>query len=383
MDAADAERVALLGWGTGGPPSALFFAAAHPERVLAVCTDGWILERRSATYPWGVDEAELETTIALLVEAWGDEDQVDDFIRFGWGDGPGDAPAEDRAFRQWCAKFGRFAASPGGYAAFERMWFETDVRDVLTTIQVPTLVTYKTESARWGGHDQAAYLAERIPAAELVGVPGTALVAWIEEPEPLVSAIETFLFAVRDEEAALGRALATIVFTDIVGSTTLASGLGDRGWKEILERHHTTVRALLARYRGHEVDTAGDGFFASFDGPGRAVRCAVAVSHAVKRLGLEARIGVHTGEVETIDGKAGGIAVNIGARIGALAQPSEVLVSGTVVDLVAGSGLSFAPRGTRELKGVPGEWRLFTVIDSSSDTTAPIDPARDATGSQS
>jgi class 3 adenylate cyclase len=370
MDAAGVDRVALLGWGTGGAASALFLAAAHPDRVLAVCTDGWIMERHSATYQWGMDEDEMEAMVAALVDTWGDEDRMDDFIRHGFGDGPGDAPADDPEFRRWCAKFGRFAASPGGYMAFERMWFETDVRDVLSAVQVPALVTYKMDSPRWGDRDQATYLADRIPAAQLVGVPGKALVAWIEEPEPLVNALEGFLAAVQDDEAVLSRVLATVVFTDIVGSTELAARLGDRAWKQLLEQHHATVRALLARYRGHEVDTAGDGFFASFDGPGRAVRCALAISESIQRLGLQARIGVHTGEVETIDGKTGGIAVNIGARIGALAQPSQVLASQTVVDLVAGSGLQFADHGTYDLKGIPGRWRLSTAVQSSSETLA-------------
>jgi class 3 adenylate cyclase len=241
------------------------------------------------------------------------------------------------------------------------MWYQTDVRDILSSVRVPALVLYKTGATNWGTEAHARYLAGLIPAAQLTGVSGSAPVLWIEEPEPLVRAIEAFLLSVHDQEEDLGRVLATVLFTDIVGSTETAYQLGDRAWKDVVERHHTTTRALLTRYRGQEVDTAGDGFFASFDGPARAIRCAQAITAAVGSLGLAVRAGLHTGEVETVDGKLGGIAVSIGARVGALAQPSEVLVSETVKDLVAGSGLEFHDRGTYQLKGVPGDWHLYAA----------------------
>jgi class 3 adenylate cyclase len=223
-------------------------------------------------------------------------------------------------------------------------------------------VLYKNDARSFSRRDQGAYLAGRIPGARLAGVPGIAPVVWIEDPNAYVAAIEKFLSSVRAEEAELDRILATVLFTDIVGSTAKAADLGDRGWRDLVQRHHATVRALLARYRGKEVDTAGDGFFASFDGPARAVRCAGAIIDAVRPLGIEIRAGVHTGECNVIDGKIGGMAVHIGARVGSLAAPSEILVSQTVKDLVAGSGLAFEDVGEHELKGVPDCWRLHRVV---------------------
>jgi class 3 adenylate cyclase len=296
-----------------------------------------------------------------LLGGWGDEDQIGEFLRLGFENEPGDVP-EDPAFLAWCAKWERFAATPRAYEAFHRMWYETDVRDVLPAIQVPTLILYKTGSRNWSSQEHGAYLAERIPGAKLVGVSGSSPVVWFEEPTPVVSAIERFLASVGGEEADLNRVLATVLFTDIVGSTERAALLGDRSWRDLVERHHKTVRALLGRYRGQEIDTAGDGFFASFDGPARAVRCAQAIVEAVKPLGLEIRAGVHSGEIETIDGRVGGIAVNIGARVGSIARPSEVLVSQTVKDLVAGSGLVFADAGEYELKGIPDRWRIHRAV---------------------
>jgi class 3 adenylate cyclase len=240
------------------------------------------------------------------------------------------------------------------------MWFETDVREVLPTIHVPTLVLSK-EHAEDEHRAMNAYVAELIPGARCALVTGTAGVVWIEEPEAYVTAIERFLDSVQQEEAELDRMLATVLFTDIVGSTDKACELGDVRWRELLERHHATVRALLARYRGREVNTIGDGFLATFDGPARAVKCAQVICDAVKPLGLEVRAGCHTGEIELLGADVGGIAVHIGARVAALAGPSEVLVSATVKDLVAGSGLVFADRGEHELKGVPGSWRLYSV----------------------
>jgi class 3 adenylate cyclase len=253
--------------------------------------------------------------------------------------------------------------------AFSRMWHMTDIRPVLPTIHVPTAVMCKTGAAELGSsdvsvsqRDWAEFNVGHIPGAQLVEVPGAAHVIWIEDPEPYVSAIERFLRSVMDEQVELDRMLATVLFTDIIGSTDRACELGDRRWSELLERHHQVVRAMLARYRGSEVGTAGDGFLATFDGPARAVRCAQAICEAVKPLGLEVRAGCHTGEIELLGADVGGVAVHIGARVAALAGPSEVLVSSTVKDLVAGSGLTFEDRGEHALKGVPEKWRLYAVV---------------------
>jgi class 3 adenylate cyclase len=352
MDSAGVERAAMFGWGDGGPPLAAFFAATNPDRTLALCIDPHIQTRRTFDYPFESSEQEFATWMNEDMTNWGDEaTAVDD-------------PASDPEFAKWCAKLFRFGATPGSMAALSRMWFDTDVRDILPTIQVPTLVLSMTE-VDWAGPEQAAYVAERIPGARLVTVPGKDPFER-DDPEPLASAIESFLASAAREEAEMDRQLSTVLFTDIVGSTARIASLGDRGWRELIERHHGIVRALLNRYRGTEMDTAGDGFFATFDGPARAIRCALAINEAVKPLNIEVRSGVHTGEVERIEEKVGGIAVSIGARICGLAGPTEVVASRTVRDLVAGSGLVFEERGEQELRGVPGIWQLFVVTDEVS-----------------
>jgi class 3 adenylate cyclase len=241
---------------------------------------------------------------------------------------------------------------------------EIDVRDVLPAIRVPTLVLN-----REGEHpfirQGSAYLAQHIAGARYVELPGSSHAPFAGDSESYVRAIEGFLQEAWAEEASAepepDRVLATILFTDIVGSTAKAVELGDARWRELLEQHHATVRRLLLRHRGTELDTAGDGFFASFDGPARGIRCARAITESVRDLGIEVRAGLHTGECERMNSKVGGIAVHIGARVAAEAGPGEVVVSSTVKDLVAGSGIAFHDRGAAELKGVPGEWRLFAV----------------------
>jgi class 3 adenylate cyclase len=240
----------------------------------------------------------------------------------------------------------------------DHMEYDTDVRDVLSAIHVPTLILHRIED----DPEANRYMAEHIPGAEYVALPGKEHVPYLGDQDSVLDEIERFVKSVTAEEASLDRVLATVLFTDIVGSTEKAAELGDREWARLLQEHHTTVRRVLARYRGTEVDTAGDGFFATFDGPARAIRCAQAIREAITRLGLEVRAGLHTGECETVDGKVSGIAVVIGARVGAKAGPSEVLVSQTVKDLVAGSGLRFADTGEHELKGVPDLWRLYRVM---------------------
>jgi len=245
--------------------------------------------------------------------------------------------------------------------ALARMNRGIDVRPALPAVHVPTLVLARTDDPDFPV-EETRWLAERIRGATFVEAPGEDHLFSAGDQASLLDPIETFVAAVRDQEADLDRVLGTVLFTDIVGSTERAVELGDSGWRELVERHHGAVRALLGRFRGTEIDTAGDGFFATFDGPARAVRCAQAITAAVQGLGLEVRAGVHTGELETVAGKVGGIAVNIGARVGAIAGPSEVLVSSTVRDLVSGSGLVFEDAGEHQLKGLTDPWRLYRAI---------------------
>ncbi len=360
MDAAAVERAALFGWGNGGPALACMFAATSPERVLALCIDAEICHAEDV--PIGVTQGEQDELLARMLAVWGDDAQADEFVRQGFGDSPAArALARDPAFLRWSGRFMRCAATPASYKAFDQMWYETDVRDVLASVHVPTLVLGKADAkdADWDAMND--YCVAHIPGARQALVPGREGVVWVEEPEPLVRAIEAFVDSVRQEEAVLDRALATVLFTDIVGSTDKACEVGDARWKELLGRHDLTVRALLARYRGSEVKTTGDGFLATFDGPARAVKCAQGICEAVKPLGLEVRAGCHTGEIELLGADVGGIAVHIGARVAALAGPSEVLVSSTVKDLVAGSGLTFEDRGEHQLKGIDEPWRLHAV----------------------
>ena len=244
------------------------------------------------------------------------------------------------------------------------MNLDVDVCPVLPSIRVPTLILHRTELTRLDVRG-ARYLAEHIPGARLVELPGRNFAPAVGDPEALLAELRLFLDELESGDWQAGepdRVLATVLFTDIVDSTTRAAELGDRAWRELLTRHHELVRRQLVRHRGTEMDTAGDGFFASFDGPARAIRCGCAVREALKELGLEVRTGLHTGECELVDGKVGGIAVHIGARVASQAAPGEVLVSSTVKDLVAGSGIEFEPRGMRELKGL-GEWPLYAVVE--------------------
>jgi class 3 adenylate cyclase len=264
---------------------------------------------------------------------------------------------------RWWRTMQRLSATPSSMIAIERIWAELDIRPVLPTIQAPTLVLHRTgdpvERVE-AGRD----FARRIPGAQFVELAGDDWPVWAGDQKALFDAIESFLSGIREEEAELERVLATVLFTDIVGSTQKASSIGDRAWRELVERHHSVVRAMLGRYRGVEQDVAGDGFFATFDGPARGVKCAQAIVDAIRPLQIQVRAGVHTGEVGTAGDKVSGIAVNVAARIAALAEPSEILVSQTVKDLVAGSGLRFHHRGSRELKGVEGAWHLYAVAGS-------------------
>jgi len=373
MDAAGVERAVVFGWGASdaGPLAALF-AATYPERTIALILDGALHRRKDADCPWGITDEEAAREDEDFAAVWGDDEYASEQVKMCYGERLEDAPHDDPQFCRWWSKMQRFSATPTGQASFSRMWFQTDIRPTLATIHVPTAVLCKTlaESAPDDYIDQrswATFNLQHIPGARLIEIPGTAHVVWVEEPEPYVSALEEFVASVGDEEAELDRVLATVLFTDIVCSTKMAADLGDHEWKVLLDRHHSTVRSLLARYRGDEVKTLGDGFLATFDSPARAVHCAAGICQAVRPLGMEVRVGCHTGEIEVMDNDVGGLAVHIAARVAAKAKPSEVLVSSTVKDLVAGSALSFVDRGSHALKGVPGRWRLFACNCGDTD----------------
>jgi pimeloyl-ACP methyl ester carboxylesterase len=350
MDAVGSERAALFGSSEGGPMCALF-CATHPSRTAALIMHGSYARLTAAPdYPWGMSLEESDAFIDDAVVHWGEPVGVD--IR---------APsmAQDERFRQWWARFLRISSSPAAFATLSRMNAQIDIRAILPTIRVPTLILHSV-------NDQcrdirgSRYLADRIPGAKLVELTGPDHVTFLSDADVVLDEIEEFLTGAR-QAAEPDRVLATVLFTDIVGATEKAATLGDRRWHDLLDNHHAAVRRELGRFRGREIDTAGDGFLAAFDGPARAVRCACSISDAVRPLGIEVRAGLHTGECEVMGDKLGGIAVHIGARVAALASASEVLVSSTVRDLVAGSGLTFRDRGVRALKGVPGNWQLLAV----------------------
>ena len=340
LDAVGSERAALLGAIQGSQLCALF-AATYPERTRAL-----VLYHPHA----GPDDL---PAVALRSpeearERWGTRAYADEIV-----DKILPSLAHDEDLRRWFADYHRFAASPGAAAEFHRMLGDTDITDVLPTIRVPTLVAHR---ARW--RDAAIRVAALIPGATVVQLAGDDSPIWAGEH--VAPEIERFL-AGSDQAPVPDTVLTTILFTDIVGSTERAVALGDREWRDLLARHHAAVRRELARFRGHELDTAGDGFFATFDGPARAIRCAQAIIAQVSELGLELRAGLHTGECELHDGKPAGVAVSVGSRVAGEAAPGQVVVSGTVRDLVAGSGIEFEDVGTRALKGVPGEWHLYAV----------------------
>lgn len=350
MDAVGSEKAALLGISEGGPMS-LLFAATYPQRTSALILYGSYARRAWALdHPCGVSEEEMQRVLDAMEREWGGPATIDTRAP---------SMAHDEGYRQWLGNYLRLAASPGAAMAIMRMNMEIDVRHVLPAIRVPTLILHRT-GERLTRVEQARYMAERIPGARLVELPGIDHTPYAGDADAIADEVEEFLTGVR-HRVEPDRVLATVLFTDIVGSTERAARLGDRRWRELIEGHHALVRRELARFRGREIDTAGDGFLATFDGPARAIHCACAISDAVKPLGIEIRAGLHTGECEVMGERVGGIAVHIGARVAALAAPGEVLVSSTVKDLVAGSGLEFDDRGMHALKGIPGEWRLFAV----------------------
>jgi len=350
LDAVGSERAAIFAERDAGMMGALF-AATEPERTAALILGNAYAKRTvSADYPCGEPPEVAESFIQMVEQEWGTE-------RFAAFMIP--SLAKDEPFCRWAARFQRAAATPRAAAAYFRYLFTCDSRSVLGAIHVPGLVLHRSHYP-FVNINHGRYLAEHIPHAKFIEVPGGDAFLFMEGAEEVLGHIEEFLTGTRGSAEA-DYVLATVLFTDIVGSTERAAALGDRRWRDLLERHHGAVRKELHRFRGREVDTAGDGFFATFEGAARAIRCALAIREAVRPLGVEIRAGVHTGECELVGDKVSGIAVHIGARIVAKADPGEVLVSSTVKDLVVGSGIAFRDRGVHGLKGVPGEWRLFAV----------------------
>jgi class 3 adenylate cyclase/pimeloyl-ACP methyl ester carboxylesterase len=363
MDAAGSSRPIVFGsWDCG--PLAMILAATHPDRVA-----GLILVDTFPTFAMTDDTPTMPTTRMLeqldnsLREHWGR-----DFDDDAWGGPPGPRDARER---RWFNRYCRASVAPGGLIAEGRRLAELDARPVLPSIQARTLVV-GFESGQ-GVVDPAIsqVLADRIPDARLALIGDEVDPAdigwwhWYGRGDAILKEIDDLIGVAPEHDITFDRVLATVLFTDIAGSTERAAALGDRAWKDLIESHHRIVRHHLLAFRGTEVDTAGDGFYATFDGPARAVMCAAAIVEAVAPLGVEVRAGVHTGEVETIAGKTGGIAVVIGSRVCALAGPSEVLTSQTVKDLTAGSGLTFEDAGEHEMKGVPDRWRLWRVLGSA------------------
>jgi pimeloyl-ACP methyl ester carboxylesterase len=356
MDAVGSKRAVIYGLSEGAAMS-LLFAATYPERTAALVVRSAFPRRMWAVdYPWGRTEAEYEREVELELRIFGPREQARAAVRTL---GP---LREDEV--ESLLELLRFGSSPGTLAALHQMNKEIDVRHILPGVRVPTLVLHGAED-RAVPAEVARYLVSRIPAAQLVELPGVGQIA-LRHGREIVDAIKRFATDVWESDVSAesepDRALATVLFTDLVDATAKAVALGDRRWRELVQQHHGHIRRQLLRFRGREVDTAGDGFLASFDGPARAVRCAGAIVEAVRDLGLAVRVGLHTGECELVDGKVAGIAVHIGARVAQEARPNEVLVSSTVKDLVAGSGLRFEERGPVELKGVPGRWRLYAAV---------------------
>jgi class 3 adenylate cyclase len=350
MDAAGSEQAALFGISEGGP-MCILFAATYPDRTVALVTCGTYAKRVwSPDYPWAPTPEERERFYDAIANQWGRELGLDTL-----------APSmqEDPAIRQWLETYVRRSASPGAALALAKMNTQIDIRNVLTSVNVPTLIMHRSGD-KDSKVEEGRYIAERIPGARFVELRGEDHLPWIGDQDTLLDEVEEFLTGVRPARPS-DRVLATILFTDIVGSTERAHALGDRPWRDLLQRHNGVVRSELERFRGREIDTAGDGFLAAFDGPARAIRSACAIRDAVQDLGLQIRAGLHTGECEVLGDKITGVAVHTGARVVSKAEPGEVLVSSTVKDLVAGSGIAFEDRGIHDLKGVPGEWRLFRV----------------------
>jgi class 3 adenylate cyclase len=353
LDEVESERAALLAMQAGGALAAVF-AAAHPERTSALVLCGsWARLQRDDEYPFGLAPELREPTIDALAEAW------------GTGAGmslAGPSMAADAEGLRRVARFERLAASPGAVRSILEIVMDLDIREVLPAIRAPTLVLHR-EADRMVSPEHGRYLAAHIPGAQYVELPGEDHLLMLGDNERAIAEIREFLTGVRAVPDS-DRVLATLLFTDIVGSTERLAALGDRRWAELLALHDEMVRGELELYGGREADTTGDGFLATFDGPARAIRCAQTIRDGAHDLGLDIRAGLHTGECELRDGAVKGIAVHVAARVVGEAGRGELIVSSTVRDLVAGSGIRFAELGSRRLKGLPQEWRLFRVLDS-------------------
>jgi class 3 adenylate cyclase len=350
MDAVGSERAVLFGDGEGVAQS-IMYAATHPERVEGLITFGGRARLlRSADYPWGMTE-ESYTTLMSTVEAnWGrDDPEAVAFI----------APsmADDIVFRKWHAQYRRLGASPSGLMELTRILSLHDIRSILPAVRVPTLNLVRTGMGRL---DDVRYMADHIPGATLIELDGQDVLIQVGDTDAVIDEVQEFMTGVRDA-ADTDRILATVLMTDIVGSTELAVSLGDRKWTELLDAHDKVIDHQLERFRGRKVNPTGDGMLATFDGPARAIRCAQAMIGETHEIDIDIRAGLHTGEIELRGNDVGGIGVHIGARVASLASTGEVLVSRTVTDLVAGSGIVFEDRGEHSLKGVPGTWQLFAV----------------------
>jgi class 3 adenylate cyclase len=353
LDKVGSERAALFGVSEGGPMS-LLYAATYPERTSALVLYGSYAKRTKAPdYPFGWTDEQWQTVLDDIEHHWGTPQSTSIATRVP-------SVARDKNFVERMATYFRAAASPGAAAAIMRMNREIDVRHVLPATRVPTLLLHRTAD-RVIDVEHARYMAQHISGARLIELSGEDHTPWVGDRDTLIDEVEQFLTGGRHVQEP-ERVLATVLFADIVASTERAAALGDSSWREVLAAFYAKTREVLQQYRGREINTSGDGFLASFDGPARAVRCANAIRNAVRPLTLEIRCGLHTGECEVVGDDLAGIAVHIGARVAALAGSGEVLVSQTVRDLVAGSGLAFEERGTHTLKGVPNEWRLFRVI---------------------
>jgi class 3 adenylate cyclase len=360
LDAVGSERAVLFATGDGGF-LATVFVATYPERAVGlVLFNSTPRLTRSPDMPWLRTRAEVEERLQLIIREWGNLENMAEIMKVA-------SPSASHEELLQVARRSRLSHSPAAIVAYILPNLDLDVRDVLPAIRVPTLVMHRTVPPL-PLEQNARYLAEHIPTARLVELPGADVAPSRGDQEVLFAELERFLSESAEDgtrEAGPDRVLATILFTDLVDSTSRASELGDRRWRELVEKHHRLIRTQLGYFRGREVDTAGDGFFATFDGPARGIRCACAIRDSVRELGLEIRAGLHTGECELMDDKVGGIAVHIGARVASVAQPGEVLVSRTVRDLVAGSGIRLDDRGQHTLKGVAGEWDLYAVATAA------------------
>jgi len=349
LDAAGMERASVYAISEGGPTAALL-AATYPERVERLVMYGtWARMLQGPDYPEGQPAESFERFVAIARENWGGPVALK-----LWAP----SMADDPEVQRWWAKLLRTGTSPGGAEALIRLYADLDARHVLPTITAPTLVLHRTGD-RLVPIAAGRVIAAAIPDARFIELPGDAHLP-VSDPDQIIDEVQEFLTGRRAERTP-DRMLATVLFTDIVDSTASAAALGDQKWRQLIRRHDELMRREIEWHRGRAVKTLGDGFLATFDGPARAIRCASAARDAVRTLGLEIRAGLHTGEVEIMDGDVAGIAVNIGARVNAVASAGEVLVSRTVTDLVAGSGITFEDRGTHALKGVPGEWQLYAV----------------------